>query len=63
MSMVDDGKIVGSFQKAGFEEIWSGIFRLPLTPWPRDPKLKELGAFARLAMEQDLDGMSCVSRR
>ncbi|KAI0395604.1 S-adenosyl-L-methionine-dependent methyltransferase [Xylariaceae sp. FL0594] len=56
MSMVDDGKIVPSFEKAGFEEITSRLFKLPASPWPRDPRMRELGAFAKLAIAEDLDG-------
>ncbi|KAI1307517.1 S-adenosyl-L-methionine-dependent methyltransferase [Xylaria venustula] len=56
MSMVDDGAIKESFKKVGFVEIRSRTFKLPATPWPKDQKLQQLGAFSRLAMEQDLDG-------
>ncbi|KAI8948688.1 S-adenosyl-L-methionine-dependent methyltransferase [Xylaria longipes] len=56
MSMVDDGSIAVSFRKAGFVDVHSRTFKLPATPWPKDPKLQQLGAFCRLAMEQDLDG-------
>ncbi|KAI0440296.1 S-adenosyl-L-methionine-dependent methyltransferase [Xylaria telfairii] len=56
MSMVDDGTISVSFKKAGFVEVHSRTFKLPATPWPKDQKLQQLGAFCRLAMEQDLDG-------
>lgn len=58
MSMVDDGSISVSFKKAGFVEVHSRTFKMPATPWPKDQKLQQLGAFCRLAMEQDLDGMN-----
>ncbi|KAJ8106592.1 hypothetical protein ONZ43_g7014 [Nemania bipapillata] len=56
MSMVDDGAISISLKKAGFVDVRSRTFKLPATPWPLDHKMQQLGAFARLAMEQDLDG-------
>ncbi|KAI0399400.1 S-adenosyl-L-methionine-dependent methyltransferase [Xylaria palmicola] len=56
MSMVDDGTIMETMRKAGFVDLRSRTFKLPATPWPRDQKTQQLGAFCRLAMEQDLDG-------
>ncbi|KAI1827737.1 S-adenosyl-L-methionine-dependent methyltransferase [Xylaria intraflava] len=60
MSMVDDGLISKSIQKAGFVDVKSRIFKLPATTWPRDKDLKQLGAFTQLAMEQDLDGYAML---
>lgn len=31
--------------KAGFEDVHEKIFKLPQSPWPKDPKLKELGRY------------------
>ncbi|KAI3326454.1 S-adenosyl-L-methionine-dependent methyltransferase [Xylariaceae sp. AK1471] len=56
MSIVDDGVIPGAFRRAGFVKIKENTFKLPATPWAKDQKLQQLGAFSRLAMEQDLDG-------
>ncbi|KAI1275442.1 S-adenosyl-L-methionine-dependent methyltransferase [Xylaria sp. FL0933] len=56
MSMVDDGAIKESFKRAGFVEVVSRTFKLPATPWAKDQKMQQLGAFSRLAMDQDLDG-------
>ncbi|KAI0095760.1 S-adenosyl-L-methionine-dependent methyltransferase [Nemania sp. FL0031] len=56
MRMVDDGQISESFKKVGFVDVRSRTFKLPATPWPQDQKMQQLGAFSRLAMEQDLDG-------
>lgn len=56
MSVVDDEVIPAAFRKAGFVDIKERTLKLPTTPWPKDPKLQQLGAFSRLAMEQDLDG-------
>jgi hypothetical protein len=61
MSIVDDGIVPEAFKKAGFVDIRTRMFKLPTTPWPKDPKLQQQGAFSRLAMEQDLDGMDSKS--
>ncbi|KAI2639258.1 S-adenosyl-L-methionine-dependent methyltransferase [Xylaria nigripes] len=60
MSMVDDGTILKSVRKAGFVDVKSRMFKLPATAWPRDKDLKQLGAFAQLAIEQDLDGYAMM---
>ncbi len=56
MSMVDESATTDSFKRAGFVDIHSRQFKLPATPWAKDQKMQQLGAFSRLAMEQDLDG-------
>ncbi|KAI0162009.1 S-adenosyl-L-methionine-dependent methyltransferase [Xylariaceae sp. FL1272] len=56
MSVVDDGVIPPAFRKAGFVDIKERQLKLPTTPWAKDPKMQQLGAFSRLAMLQDLDG-------
>ncbi|KAF4460651.1 demethylmenaquinone methyltransferase [Fusarium albosuccineum] len=45
-----------SMQKAGFTDIheWNG--KCPLNPWPKDPKLKEIGQFGELFSTQDTEG-------
>ncbi|KAI1323971.1 S-adenosyl-L-methionine-dependent methyltransferase [Xylariaceae sp. FL0255] len=56
MSIVDDNVVPKAFEKAGFVDIKERFFKLPSTPWAKDDKLRQIGAFSRLAMEQDLDG-------
>ncbi|KAI1363334.1 S-adenosyl-L-methionine-dependent methyltransferase [Xylaria arbuscula] len=56
MSMVDDEKTEESFKKAGFVDVHTRRFKLPATPWPKEHRMQQLGAFSQLAMEQDLDG-------
>ncbi|KAI9737927.1 MAG: hypothetical protein M1834_009297 [Cirrosporium novae-zelandiae] len=36
--------------KAGFEDVTDDIYKCPLSPWPRDPKMKELGRTEQVAM-------------
>ncbi|KAG9784220.1 hypothetical protein KCU88_g2848, partial [Aureobasidium melanogenum] len=41
---------------AGFVNVRCFRFKWPIGPWPKDPKLKEIGAYNRLACEQGIDG-------
>jgi len=45
-------------EKAGFINIKVEIFRLPSSPWPKDPKLKEIGAFSLVNWLDGLEGIS-----
>ncbi|KAJ6102202.1 hypothetical protein N7486_004629 [Penicillium sp. IBT 16267x] len=38
------------FEKAGFINVREDIYKLPQSPWPKDPKLKELGRYHQLNM-------------
>lgn len=33
-------------KETGFEDVTESVYVLPLGPWPKDPKLKELGRWA-----------------
>ncbi|CAI7633980.1 unnamed protein product [Penicillium palitans] len=37
-------------KKAGFVNVKEDVFKLPQSPWPKDPKLKELGRYHQLNM-------------
>ncbi|CEJ54314.1 hypothetical protein PMG11_00632 [Penicillium brasilianum] len=37
-------------EKAGFINVEERVFKLPQSPWPKDPKLKELGRYHQLNM-------------
>jgi SAM-dependent methyltransferase len=43
---------------AGFEEVKEKIFKVPVGTWPKDKKLKEVGQFYRVALEEGLDAIS-----
>lgn len=43
---------------AGFTGIVHQAFKVPLSPWPRDKKLNELGSFVGLYMDLSLDGFA-----
>ncbi|KAJ5678962.1 methyltransferase [Penicillium macrosclerotiorum] len=38
------------FEKAGFVNVREEVYKLPQSPWPKDPKLKELGRYHQLNM-------------
>ncbi|KAJ5945503.1 hypothetical protein N7454_002342 [Penicillium verhagenii] len=38
------------FEKVGFTNVREDIYKLPQSPWPKDPKLKELGRYHQLNM-------------
>ncbi|KAI5866986.1 S-adenosyl-L-methionine-dependent methyltransferase [Durotheca rogersii] len=43
-------------QDAGFVDISVRDLKVPMGPWPANPKLKELGQWAQYIFEQDLEG-------
>ncbi|KAJ4289331.1 hypothetical protein N0V88_007082 [Collariella sp. IMI 366227] len=45
-------------QDAGFVNVRHEKFRLPLGPWPKDPKLKEVGRFNLMQMLSGLEAFS-----
>lgn len=66
---VEAGKILGrtftvmndnlqrkGMEAAGFVDLQEFEFKAPFGPWPKDPRLKELGAIAQLAFDSDIEG-------
>uniref|UniRef100_A0A364KKN3 Methyltransferase domain-containing protein n=1 Tax=Talaromyces amestolkiae TaxID=1196081 RepID=A0A364KKN3_TALAM len=47
-------------REAGFRNVQSVAYPLPFNPWPKDPKLKELGRYQQLHM---FEGMASYSLR
>ncbi|KAJ8113809.1 hypothetical protein ONZ43_g5066 [Nemania bipapillata] len=45
-----------AMEAAGFVNIKVYNMKTSLGPWPADPKHKEIGQYARLALEQDIEG-------
>ncbi len=45
-------------EEAGFVNVQAIDFKLPLSPWCKEPKLKEAGAFAMVSMLEGMSGMS-----
>lgn len=43
---------------AGFENVTEKVFKMPIGPWPRDPRLKELGLLNAAQVTDGLEGFS-----
>ncbi|KAH7198328.1 S-adenosyl-L-methionine-dependent methyltransferase [Fusarium flagelliforme] len=43
-------------EEAGFVDIQTWDHKAPIGDWPKDPRLKEIGQFARATLEQDYEG-------
>ncbi|KAI0538717.1 S-adenosyl-L-methionine-dependent methyltransferase [Xylaria digitata] len=53
---VEEDIQVKAMQAAGFVDLKVYNMKTTLGPWPADPKHKEIGQYARLALEQDVEG-------
>ena len=45
-------------EDAGFQNVEVREYKLPIGPWPLDPKLKEVGLFQLAAMLEGIDGLT-----
>jgi hypothetical protein len=43
-------------KKAGFVNVTYRTFKWPIGTWPKDPKLKQIGAYNRLGWEEGIEG-------
>ena len=50
----------GWLEERGFEDVTEVVYKIPCNPWPRDPRLKLVGAFE---MENLLFGLSGMTAR
>ncbi|KAF5023289.1 hypothetical protein F66182_4670 [Fusarium sp. NRRL 66182] len=55
-TVLADGIQKPAMEKAGFVDIHEWDTKVPLTPWPKDPKLKEIGQFGEVFCTQDTEG-------
>ena len=44
-SMSDYGTWERKLRNAGFTDVTAKLFKVPTKPWPKDPKLKEIGKY------------------
>lgn len=44
--------------EAGFTNVQEDIYKVPYSPWPKDPKMKELGRYQQVLMLEALDAYS-----
>lgn len=49
------------YTEAGFEDVHEQVFRMPLNPWPKDPKFKEVGRITELNLLDGVQAMSLAS--
>ncbi|KAG8531007.1 uncharacterized protein KY384_004364 [Bacidia gigantensis] len=52
------GEYYDWFVQAGFVDIKQVILKSPTNPWPKDPKLKEIGRYQLLAHVEGIEGVS-----
>ncbi|CAI4216027.1 unnamed protein product [Parascedosporium putredinis] len=56
MTVVEDCTQRAALEAAGFTDIQETQLKTPIGKWPKDPKMKEIGAFQQMAVEQDTEG-------
>ncbi|KLP16767.1 methyltransferase [Fusarium fujikuroi] len=56
-TVVGDNLQRPGIEKAGFTDVEQWDSKLPLNPFPKDPKLKEMGQFGELFSTQDTEGL------
>ncbi|KAK4154797.1 secondary metabolism regulator LAE1 [Chaetomidium leptoderma] len=56
-SVVNEDLQRKAIEAAGFTNIVQWDFNSPITGWSADKKLKEIGTYGHLSLEQDMDGM------
>ncbi|RSL45158.1 hypothetical protein CEP54_014390 [Fusarium duplospermum] len=56
-SVVEDELQNKALRKAGFVDIQEQKHKSPIGSWPKDEKLREIGQYAQLSMEQDFEGL------
>ncbi|KAH9896388.1 S-adenosyl-L-methionine-dependent methyltransferase [Xylariomycetidae sp. FL2044] len=56
-TVVEDNTQNTAMEAAGFETPHVRMFKSPIGSWPADPKHKEIGMYAQLVMESDLEGL------
>ncbi|KAK3947964.1 S-adenosyl-L-methionine-dependent methyltransferase [Pseudoneurospora amorphoporcata] len=54
--LVTDSIMVNGMKEAGFVNIVVKDYKVPVSPWSKDPKMKDLGLYTYAALNQDLEG-------
>jgi len=47
-------------EEAGFVDVEEHILKLPVGPWPRDPRLKRVGLFEMVNMTEGIQGLTIM---
>lgn len=54
----DPARYVEWFEAAGFKDVEENIFKMPTSPWAKDPRLRLVGAFEQENLTTNLEGIS-----
>lgn len=54
----DPSRWKGWFEEGGYEAIVQKVYKLPCNSWPKDPRMKLLGAWEMENMLTGVDGMT-----
>ena len=54
----DSEKLAQQMREAGFIDVRILKYKMPIGPWPRDPRLKEAGLYGLIALLNGIDGLS-----
>ncbi|KIX05642.1 uncharacterized protein Z518_03614 [Rhinocladiella mackenziei CBS 650.93] len=57
---IDPEKMASAMREAGFVNVKIKPYKMPIGPWPKDPRLKEAGVYGLVAL---LDGMQGLSMK
>jgi hypothetical protein len=52
----EEGLMAGWMRDAGFVDVTETRVKVPLTGWSEDPKMKDIGRFNHVAIDQGLEG-------
>ncbi|KAI0890392.1 S-adenosyl-L-methionine-dependent methyltransferase [Annulohypoxylon maeteangense] len=55
-TLITDNTLPKALEEAGFVNITVRDIKVPVSGWPADPKLKEIGQWFQYTLEQDLEG-------
>ncbi|KAK3948125.1 S-adenosyl-L-methionine-dependent methyltransferase [Pseudoneurospora amorphoporcata] len=53
----DNGTMENGIKEAGFVNVQVKDIKLPISPWPKDPKMKEIGLYTYATMTTDVEGL------
>ncbi|KPM43972.1 hypothetical protein AK830_g2642 [Neonectria ditissima] len=59
-TVVEDDLQVKAMHEAGFVDVKFVDYKVPIGGWPKDPKIREVGHFLKLTMENDLQGYTLM---
>lgn len=54
-------KLKGWMERAGFVDVEEHVLKLPVGTWPRDKRLKNVGLFEMVNMQEGLEALSMMA--